>query len=184
MNIVEKAREFVEAECKKPSSKYGYEPYTNHFVPTAKYAKILAEKEKADIEIVELAAWLHDIGSIIYGRENHHITSCEIAERKLMGLGYPKEKIDKVRKCILNHRGSVDCLRESKEEQIIADADAMNAFDHIEGQFHAAFVSENLNQEKARESVRKKLSNCYNKLSPNAKEIIKSKYNAAMLLLE
>lgn len=181
--IVEEIRKFVEGECKKESSKYGYEPHINHFVPTAKYAKILAEKENADIEVVEIAAWLHDIGSIIYGRENHHITGAEIAEKKLRELGYPEERIEKVKKCIFNHRGSVDCVRESKEEQVIADADAINAFDHIEGLFRAAFVSENLNQEKARESVRKKLINCYNKLSQNAKEIIKPKYKAAMLLL-
>lgn len=181
--IVEEIKKFVEEECRKPSSKYGYEPYINHFVPTARYAKILAEKENADSEIVEIAAWLHDIGSIIYGRENHHITSCEIAEKKLRELNYDENKIEKVKKCILNHRGSVDCARESKEEQIIADADAMNAFDHIEGQFHAAFISENLNQEKARQAVRKKLINSYNKLSANAREIIKNKYEAAMLLL-
>lgn len=181
--IAEEVRKFVEEECKKESSKYGYEPYINYFAPTTKYAKILAEKTKSDMEIVEIAAWMHDIGSIIYGRENHHITSAEIAEKKLIELRYSEEKIEKVKKCILNHRGSVDCIRESKEEQIIADADAMSNFENISGIFKAAFVYENLGQIEAKESVRKKLINCYNKLSEEAKEIIKPKYEAAMLLL-
>jgi len=183
MNTVEEVRKFVEEECKKPGCNYGHEAYINHFIPTARYSKILAERSGADLEIVEIAAWLHDIGSVIHGRENHHITGAEIAEKKLQALGYPAEKIKIVKKCILNHRGSVNNKKETKEEQIIADADAMNAFDHIEGQFHAAFVYENLNQEQAKKSVRTKLKNCYNKLSKEAREIIKSKYEAAMLLL-
>ena len=183
-NIVEEVRKFVEEECKKPSSKYDYEAYTNHFVPTHKYTKILAKRLKADIEIIELAAWLHDIGSIIYGRENHHITGAQIAEEKLREFGYPKEKIEKVKKCILNHRGSIDNKRESTEEQIIADADAMNDFEHIEGLFRAALVNENLSQEQARKSIKQKLINSWNKLSDSGKRIIKSKYKAAMLLLK
>ncbi|MEK6820247.1 MAG: HD domain-containing protein [Nanoarchaeota archaeon] len=183
-NIIEEVRKFVEEECKKPESKYGYEPYINHFIPTAGYVKILAEKLNADKEIVEIAAWLHDIGSIIYGRENHHITGMQIAEKKLKELGYPKNKIERVKKCIFTHRGSQGIKPETKEAQILNDADAMNAFDHIEGQFYAAFVSEKLNQEKARKSVKKKIEDCYNKLSEEAREIIKNKYEAAMLLLK
>lgn len=183
-NITEKIRKFVEEECKKPTSKYGSEPFEHHFVPTHKYAKQLAEKLKADLEIVELAAWLHDIGSIICGRENHHITGAEIAEGKLKEANYPQERLEKVKKCILNHRGSVLNNKTSIEEQIIADADAMSAFDHIEGLFRAAYVSENLRQEQAKESVKQKIINSWNKISPEAKEIVKNKYDAAMLLLK
>jgi uncharacterized protein len=182
-NIVEEIRIFVEDESKKPTSKYGYEPYLFHFIPVHNYAKQLAEKLNADIEIVELAAWLHDIGSIIYGRENHHITGAEISEKKLRELNYPEEKIELVKKCILNHRGSVKNSRGSIEEQIIADADVMSHFDNLAGIFMAAFLFENQNQGEAKESTKNKLINSWNKLSPNSKEIIKSKYEAAMLLL-
>jgi uncharacterized protein len=107
----------VEEECKKPTSKYGYEPYPCHFVPMVKYAKKLAKRLKADEEVVEIAAWLHDVGSIIYGRDNHHITGAKIAEEKLKELGYPPEKkIELVKKCILNHRGSKQNKRETIEE--------------------------------------------------------------------
>ncbi|MBM3234518.1 HD domain-containing protein [Candidatus Pacearchaeota archaeon] len=184
MNITEEVRKFVENECKKPESKYGNEPYLCHFLPVASYSKILAKKFGADEEIVEIVAWLHDIGSIVYGRENHHITSAEIAEKKLRELGYPEEKIKIVKKCILNHRGSVNNKRESKEEQIIADADSMSNFENVSGIFKAAFVYENLGQIEAKHETRKKLENCYNKLSEEAKKIIKPKYEAAMLLLE
>lgn len=183
-NIIEEIRGYVEDECKKPTSRYSYEPYLFHFIPMHKYAKMLAEKLNADLEIVELAAWLHDIGSIIYRRENHHITSARIAEEKLKELNYPEEKVGKVKQCILSHRGSTKLKRETVEAQIIADADAMSNFDNITGIFRAAFTFENHTQMSAKDSVRQKLINCWEKLSPISKEIVKEKYDAAMLLLD
>ena len=182
-NIIEEIRKYVEEECKKPTSKYGYDPYLFHFISVHDYAKQLSKKLNADVEVVELAAWLHDIGSIIYGRENHHITSAEIAEKKLRELNYPKIKIEQIKKCILNHRGSVNNLRGTVEEQIIADADVMSHFDNIAGIFMAAFF-ENKNQGEAKISARNKLTNSWNKLSSESKEIIKLKFEAAMLLLK
>ena len=183
MNILNEVKNFVEEECKKPTSKYGYEPFEGHFIPMVHYAKLLGEKFNVDLEILELAGWLHDIGSIIHGRENHHVTGAEIAEKKLKELGLDKEKIEKVKNCILKHRGSKPGEKTGVEEQIIADADAMSAFDHIEGLFRAAYVFENLNQEEAKKSVKQKLINSWNKISEQAREVVKDKYEAAMLLL-
>lgn len=184
MNIVDEIKNYVESECKKPTSKYGYEPFLFHFPFVVKYAQELALELGADREVVSLAAWLHDIGSIIHGREDHHITGAKIAEEKLKELNYPQEKIDLIKKCILNHRGSKDNTRESLEEKIISDADAMNHFDNIPGIFKAAFIYEKLNQAEAIASVRRKLENKYGKLHfENSKKIIKPKYEAAMLLL-
>jgi uncharacterized protein len=181
--IIEEVRKFVEEECKKPTSHYGYEPYLFHFVPMHTYAKMLAEKMNADVEVVEIAAWLHDIGSIMYGRENHHMTGADIAEKKLKELNYPENRIERVKMCIVSHRGSVQMRKESTEAQIIADADAMSIFNNIGGIFKAAFSYENKNQEEGNKAAKQKLINSYNKLSEQAKEIIKPKYEAAMLLL-
>ncbi len=182
--IIAKVRNFVEEECKKSTSKYGYEPFIFHFTPVRNYSVQLALKLKANLEIVEISAWLHDIGSIVYGRGDHHLTGARIAERKLTELNYPREKIEKIKECILNHRGSVAGKRNSLESQIIADADAMANFDNIPGIFKAALVYERLDQGQARKAVLKKLINSYNKLSKEAKKIIKPKYGAAMLLFK
>jgi uncharacterized protein len=185
MNIAEEVRKFVEEECKKETSKYGYEPYACHFIPMHDYAKKLAEGKKADVEVVELAAWLHDLGSIIYGRENHHISGAEIAEKKLKELKYPEEKIELIKKCIMNHRGSFNLKKENVEEQIIADADAMSCFDNVSGIFKAAFVYEKQHQKQAQETTRQKLDNAWKKLSlPESKALIKPRYEAAMVLLK
>ena len=184
-NIVEKVRKFVEEECKKPSANYPT-AYKYHFVYVHKHAKKLAEELNADSEIVELAAWLHDIGSILYGRADHHITGAEIAEKKLRELGYPEDRILLVKKCILNHRGSreKENIRDFIEAKILAEADSITAFDFVEGLFSAALVTEKLNREDAKESVRKKLQNKWNQLTlEESRKLVKPRYEAFMLLL-
>jgi uncharacterized protein len=184
MDIILEVKNFVEDECKKPTSKYGYEPFPFHLVPVVKYAEKLADQLGGDKEVILIATWLHDIGSIIYGRHDHHITSAKIAQEKLKELGYPAKKIELVKKCILNHRGSMQNLRESIEEKILAEADAMNNFDNIAGLFKAAFVYENLDQGEAKKSVMKKFENKWNQLCfDESKKIIRPKYEAIKLLL-
>jgi len=184
MDIIEEVKKFVEAECKKPTSKYGNEPFEFHFVPVVNYAQQLADELGGDKEIIIISAWLHDIGSIIYGRENHHITGAEIAEKKLKELNYPADRIELVKKCILNHRGSQNRNQETIEEQILAEADVLSNFDSIGGIFKAALVYENLPQKEATKSVRQKLENKWKQLHfQKSKEIIKPKYDAVMLLL-
>mgnify|MGYP000426415147 FL=1 len=80
-----------------------------HIESVAKNAEILAKKYGADIEIVIIAAWLHDIASVtdynLYAE--HHIYGTQIAEEILKRFDYEEDRIQKVQKCILNHRGSV-----------------------------------------------------------------------------
>jgi len=185
MGIIKEIKKFAESEFKKPTSKYGYEPFPFHLVPMVKYAESLADELGGDKEVVSLAAWLHDIGSIIHGRKNHNITGASIAEKKLKEFNYPAEKIELVKKCILNHRGSQKNNRETIEEKIIAEADAMSNFDNIAGIFKAAFIYENLDQGQAKIAVRKKLENKWKRLHfKSSKKIIKPKYEAAMILLK
>lgn len=183
-NIVNKIKDFVKECFRLPEAKYK-QSYEGHFVPMVNYSLKLAEDFGLDKELIEIAAWLHDIGSILYGRENHHITSSEIAEMKLKEFGYSEDKIELVKKCILNHRGSVNNKRESLEEQVIAEADVLSNFDNISGIFQASFCWENLDQKEARISVREKLKRKYNQLHfEESKKLIKPRFEAAMLLLE
>ena len=100
----------------------------------------------ADIEIVELGALLHDIAMPSeYGeREQHHIYGAEIAEQLLTELNYPKERIEQVKNCVLNHRGSKDRPRNTIEEQCVADADVIAHFDCIPSLFSLVYKEMNL----------------------------------------
>ena len=184
MNIVGEIKTFVENECKKPTSNYGYDPFVFHFIPVVEHARQLAQKFDVDVELIEIAAWLHDIGSIIYWRKDHHITWAQIAEEKLTELWYPREKIALVKKCIFNHRGSTGHERTSIEEKILAEADVMANFDNIAWLFRAALVNEQLWQQEALDSVRKKIENKWKQLEfPESKKIVQPKYEAAIILL-
>jgi len=185
MNIVEKVKKFVKGECQKPSSKYGWEPFENHFVPMAKWSEKLSEQLGGDKEIILIAAWLHDIGSIMEGRENHHLTGIKIAEKKLVELDYPKNKIELVLKCILNHRGSRNDERKSLEEQIVAEADVISNFDNVEGIFKAAFIYENKNQKEARRDVLKKLERKWKQLHfEESREFLRPRLEAVRILFK
>ncbi len=183
--IVEEIKNFVENECKKTTSHYGYEPFVFHFIPMVNYAQQLAIKFNADMEIILISAWLHDIGSIVNGREDHHINGAKIAEEKLKELSYPLDKIELVKKCILNHRGSTNFKRESIEEQIIAEADILSNFENISGIFKAAFVYENLNQKEASKAVFEKLTRKFNQLQfEESKKLVQEKYKAVEILFK
>lgn len=185
MSIIQEVKQFVEDECKKPSSKQGYEPFTGHFIPVVEYAGSLVDELGGDKEIILISAWLHDIGSIVKGRDNHHITGAKIAGMKLKELGYPQNKIDQVEECILSHRGSQKIRPKSLEAQILVEADTMSAFNNIAGLFHCAYSYEKLSREDAEASVKQKLKNKWKQLRfASSKKLLKPKYEAAMMLLK
>ena len=106
INYLEKE---IYKRANEPSNKFGMGCYY-HIEAVVKNAQILAQKFGADEEIVIISAWLHDIASItdysLY--EMHHIHGANIAENILKQFNYEEEKINQVKECILNHRGSVN----------------------------------------------------------------------------
>ena len=92
--ILKQVKIFVEEECKKPSSHYGAEIFFCHFIPMVSYAKRLSRYHlNVDKFVVEVAAWMHDIGSIMEGRVDHHISGRRIAGEKLKEWGVSEKKI-------------------------------------------------------------------------------------------
>ena len=160
--MINKVKEFVKEQCEKDTNFFGMNAYTHHFISTVKYAKLLAKETRADEEIVEIAAWLHDIGSIMGEYENHHISSLKYAEKLLLELNYPKEKIEKVKHCIVAHRASKDIPRETIEAECVANADAMSHFDNLSSLFYLAIKIRKLDTDKAKEFVKGKLERSWN----------------------
>ena len=183
MDIVEEVRKHVEEECRKETNFFGMSAYNSHFISTVKYAKQLAKETGADMEIVELAAWLHDMGSILGDYENHHISGAEHAAEFLSKYKYPRERIERIKHCIVAHRGSKDIPRETIEAECIADADAMSHFDNIASLFNLALVTRKLSVEESRKFVKAKLMRSWKKLTSRAKTVIKPKYDSVMTLL-
>jgi len=173
MDIIGEIRKYVAEVCKKETNFFGMDIYTYHFVSTANYAKLLAKEAGADMEIVELSAWLHDLASVLGDYEDRHIAGAEIAEKLLTKYNYPKDKIEQIKHCILAHRGSQDIPRKTIEAECLANADSMSHFDNISSLFKLALVTRKLNTTEAQTFVREKLEQSWKKLTPKAKEITK-----------
>ncbi len=183
--MIEKIAKIVEDACKEKTNYFGYGIWKHHILLVVKYAKIMAKRLDANEEIVEIAALLHDYASVkdyaLY--KDHHIHGANEAEIILKQFDYPLEKIEKIKHCILTHRGSKKEDKLSKEALCIANADSMAHFDSISSLFYLAFFSHKMNIDEAHNWLIQKLERSWNKLSSEAKEIIKDKYEASKLLL-
>ena len=179
MNITELIKKELLERVNAAKEVEGYDFWEEHIKFVVNNAVDLAKKYGADVEIVELGALLHDIAmpSNVGSREEHHIYGAKIAEELLMKYNYPQDRIERVKQCVLNHRGSKDFPRNSLEEKIVADADVMSHFDSIPALFNLAFKKLNLDLHEGTEYVKKKLERDYNKLSDVTKELLEKRYN-------
>ncbi len=178
--IVDNIKEELIKRCNTYNEKYNYDFWNDHIKYVVKNSIELAKKYEADVEIVELGALLHDIAmpSEIGSREEHNVYGMKIADELLTKLNYPQNRKERVKECILRHRGSKDLPRNTIEEQCVADADVMAHFDCIPSLFHLAFGKDEmgLSIEDGTEFVKKKLERDYNKLSAKTREILKNRY--------
>lgn len=183
-DIIKFLEQEIYSRAIKPENKFGIGCYY-HIEAVVKNAKELAEKFEADIEVCIIAAWLHDIASItdysLY--EMHHIHGAEIAEEILKKLNYETEKINLVKDCIKNHRGSISNERLTLEERCVADADAISHFDNIPSLLDLAYTKKNMKIDEGKNFVRNKLERSYKKLSEESKKYYFKKYKDAIDLL-
>ncbi len=185
MNITELVKKELLKRTNAFKEKDGYDFWEDHIQYVVKNAIALAKEYDADIEIVVLGALLHDIAmpSEIGPREEHHIYGAQIAEELLTKYGYPKDKIERVKACVLNHRGSKDLPRNTVEEECVADADVLAHFDCIPSLFHLAFKEMNLDTKEGTEFLKKKLERDYNKLSNRTRELMEDRYQEILKVL-
>lgn len=183
-DIIEYLEKEIEKRCKSENNFFGIGAFY-HTKAVVKNSTILAKKYGGDIEVVTIAAWLHDVASITDYEyyEEHHIHGAEIAKEILEKFDYDKEKIQLVQKCILNHRGSKIREKTTIEELCVADADAISHFDAIPSLFFLAYVNRKLDIEEGNEFIKNKLKRSYNKLSDRSKMVYSSKYKKVMELL-
>ncbi|MFA5392490.1 MAG: HD domain-containing protein [Candidatus Paceibacterota bacterium] len=94
--------------------------------------KLIQGLKGVDLEILQLAALLHDIGGPKELRDKtgkvcHARESAKMAQKILKNLKYSQGKIDKVIHCILAHRHRTGVKPETKEAKILFDADKLDA---------------------------------------------------------
>lgn len=154
-----------------------------HILAVVDNAVFLAERYGADIKVVTIAAWLHDIASVtdysLY--EEHHIHGARISEEILGSFGYGKTEL--VKRCILNHHGSRPSAKPSVEEICVADVNAVLHFDLVTSLFYLAYVRRGMGIAEGVGFVRNKLERSFGKLSEESKRLYSDKYNEVMRVI-
>jgi uncharacterized protein len=98
-----------------------------HVQAVVRLALRLAEGTGADPEIVEAAAWLHDIVKGAPGSADHGTAGAIAARRILAGTDFPPAKVDAVAHAIAQHVGLwTEAPVEPLEAAILWDADKLS----------------------------------------------------------
>ena len=107
----------------------------NHTLRVYNLCLRIGKKEKATMEILKLAAILHDIGrkyeDECSGRICHAEKGAVLAKNLLHKLKVAKEKIDKIIHCVETHRFRGKKIPISKEAKILFDADKLDSIGAI-----------------------------------------------------
>lgn len=90
------------------------------------WARILAEKEGADLEIVELAALLHDIGRPSAVEKTHAESGASLSINILQMCGYDENVITEVRNAIISHSREAGYEPSSLAAKVLYDADKLD----------------------------------------------------------
>lgn len=182
--LIEKLYEIVENRCKGEGNKFGYGIWKHHMIPVVEFSKKLAEKTGADIEIVTIAALLHDIASVTEYKyyEDHHEWGAKFSEEILRELGCDEEKIKHVSECVYAHRSTRRKLHKSEESICVANADAMAHIDNFYSILHLAYVEKGMGIDEGKVWAVSKINRSWDKLSHVAREMMKDKYEAIQLL--
>ena len=185
MTIEEKIYNEVKKRCEQPTNAYGIGAWDHHIKIVYELAKKYASEYGADLEIVAIAALLHDVASVtdVSFTEDHHIIGADIAEKLLFAENYSNEKIGLIKKCILNHRGSRLVDKTTPEEICIADCDAMAHFYSIPSLLSMVYREKCLSIDEGSKFVMDKLDRSYKKMSDKGKVLVKVQYESAKNIL-
>lgn len=125
--------DFVRKEHANENSGHDF----SHIERTLKNANKLAKKySNIDYDILTASCLLHDVAFPSLGSKNHNINGAKIAREVLPKFGFPKEKVDAICFCILNHVSQaylVDNILTNLpiEARLLIDADNLDALGSI-----------------------------------------------------
>lgn len=169
----------------KQNNHFGVGVWDYHILAVLKHSQTLGKKFKADMEVLELAAILHDYSGIKDYKfyPEHHVISGEMAEKLLKKYNYPQEKIEHIKECIFSHRGSVKMKRRTIEAKILASADAMSHITETADMFHLAYNIHGYGIREGAIWLKGKLQRSWAKTMPTGKEMVRADYKIAMKIL-
>jgi len=98
-------------------------------------AMSIAKEEKADVNILKIAIYLHDIGRkeemVTGGKICHAEKGVELAENILSRYNFDKKTKENIKHCILSHRYRNNQKPATTEAKILFDADKLDSIGAI-----------------------------------------------------
>ena len=183
---IEFARDYAIQACRKPGNALGPAYFDLHLKVVAFYAVALADNLGADREVVEIASYLHDISAVedIKTLLTHPINSGDIAEKLLLSNGYPYEKAQKVKQCILRHASPVALGKGNAEEVCLSNADAISQIAVPAYWLYFTFCVRKQDFEDGFDWYRNRVEANWKALVPQAKVLAEDKYQIVKKCLE
>jgi uncharacterized protein len=184
--ILNSIRDYVFHECQAASNRFGTAFWEQHIMVMRQYALQLAEYYQAEREIVDLAAYLHDLAALqdYEAVSQHHLLGTLKAQALLEPLGCPVEKILRVLQCIRTHSSPVLPGSGSPEEVCISHADAMAQIARPVYWLWYTFQVRALDYEQGRQWYLNRIKRHWVALGEPAKEMVQTQYFLAKSLLE
>ena len=105
-----------------------------HVLRVVKNAKLLAEKEGADLDIVVPASYLHDVVYVSKAdprRAQASKLSADETKKFLLSISYPEKYIESICHAVEAHSFSANIATKSLESKIVQDADRLDALGAI-----------------------------------------------------
>ena len=128
--VFQKIRERVEKELSCSAHNM------DHIMRVYNLCLRLAENEDVDLDVLKAAALLHDVARVKEdndpsGDTDHAVLGSQMAVQILQEFGFPEKKINHIRDCIITHRYRTGNEPETKEAQILFDADKLDTLGAI-----------------------------------------------------
>lgn len=105
--------------------------WLDHTERVVKIAKYLGKEENANLEIIEIASIMHDIGRQEETKTKwkicHATYGADLAKNILEDLWLEQDKINRIHHCIYTHRSRNSNNPESLEAKILFDADKIDS---------------------------------------------------------
>jgi len=178
MQIFSEVERIVKQAC--VTSAFYPESSWVHSQNVAKIARSLAAKNKGNQLVAYAAGLLHDLGSVRYGRENHHWTGARDAAVILKSLGFAPSFVAKVTHCVYAHRGSVNVKRKTRESVWVAAADAIDHFVRIDELISVTKNDLLLEEADARIFLLEKFKRDWEKIPDEARPLVRKDYEKAL----
>ncbi len=184
--ITEVVREYVLNECNNSRNAFGPAFFDRHLLVVREYGSLLAKTLGADAEIVELAAYLHDLAAVrdITTVSRHPMAGAEIARGILQEHGYPSERVERVARCIISHSSPVQVGGGLPEEVCLSNADAISQIVKPVYWLYYVFRVRQSGFTEGRDWLLRRVESNWTALIQPARDLIETEYRQARELLK